>query len=314
MIAVICLFVLAVLILCADYAVFRIIFRSPNDTQNNDFSIPRSDQTDPLLEEITEMIRTLNAKPFERVGVTSFDGLRLAGRYYHRKDGAPLAILFHGYRGTPSRDFSGGTQFYFGEGFNVLMIEERAHCTSEGHVITFGVMERRDCLTWIDWARERFGETTPILLCGISMGAATVLMASGLELPDNVKGIVADAPFTSPREIIRKVAVDRKLPPWLVWALASLGARIFGRFDPTAADAAEAVKHSPVPILLIHGEDDRFVPCEMGRKIAAANPGKTELHTFPNAGHGLSFLVDRTRYERIARDFIRRVFERDESV
>jgi fermentation-respiration switch protein FrsA (DUF1100 family) len=303
-----CFLGLAAIVLCAAYAVFRIIFRSPNKWQNDDLNIPHSDQTDPLREEITEMIRTLNAKPFERVGITSFDGHRLSGRYYHRKDGAPLAILFHGYRGTPSRDFSGGTQFYFEEGFNVLMIEERAHCTSAGHVITFGVKERRDCLAWIEWARERFGERTPILLCGISMGAATVLMASGLELPDNVKGIIADAPFTSPKEIIKKVAVDRKLPPRPVWFLASLGARIFGGFDPTAADAAEAVKRSPVPILLIHGEDDRFVPCEMGRRIAAANPEKTELHTFPNAGHGLSFLVDRPRYERIARAFIKRVF------
>ncbi len=308
MIVLYCALALAAILLGAAYVTYRMVFYSPNKTQNDDFSLPVSDQTEPLLETIKAMIREVNAIPYERVSVTSFDGLRLAGRYYHQRDGAPLAILFHGYRGTPARDFSGGTQLYRDEGFNLLMIEERAHCTSEGHTVTFGVKERQDCLKWIEYAQKRFGEDTPVLLCGISMGAATVLMASGLRLPDWVKGIIADAPFTNPKEIIVKVCRDRKLPPRIVWPLLRLGARIYGGFDPTGADAAEAVKRSPVPILLIHGEDDRFVPCEMGRRIAAANPDRVELHTFPRAGHGLSFLVDRPRYKQIARTFFARVF------
>lgn len=308
MIILYCALALVGAVLCAAYVTFRIVFRSPNRTQNDDFCIPPSEQTEPLRDEIREMIRTLNAVPYERVGVTSFDGLRLNGRYYHKRDGAPVAILFHGYRGTPSRDFSGGTQLYFAAGFNVLMIEERAHCTSEGHVITFGVKERRDCLTWIDYARGRFGSDVPILLCGISMGASTVLMASGPALPENVRGIIADAPFTSPKAIICKVCRDRKLSPKLVWPFLRLGARLFGRFDPKDADATEAVRNARIPILLIHGEDDRFVPCEMGRAIAAANPELVELHTFPDAGHGLSFLIDRPRYERITAAFLKRIF------
>jgi fermentation-respiration switch protein FrsA (DUF1100 family) len=309
MIAVWCaaaLLCLAAVMLGIAYGTFSIVFRSPDKTQNDDFTIPQSDQMAPLRETVTEMIREVNAIPFERVGATSFDGLHLSGRYYPGKDGAPLAILFHGYRGTPSRDFSGGAQMYRSEGFRLLMVEERAHCTSEGHVITFGVKERQDCLTWIEWARDRFGDV-PILLCGISMGAATVLMASGLALPENVCGIIADAPFTSPKAIITKVLADRKLPPRFVWPFLWLGARVFGGFDPNAADAVKAVKQTPVPILLIHGEDDRFVPCEMGREIAKTNPDAVELHTFPNAGHGLSFLVDRPRYERIVRAFLHRV-------
>ena len=313
MVVLYCLSALIAVILCAAYVMFRLVFRSPNRTQNDDFCIPRSDQTEPLYDTITEMIRAVNALPYERVGVTSFDGLHLYGRYYHQKDGAPVAILFHGYRGTPSRDFSGGMQFYRSKGFNILMIEQRAHCTSEGHVIAFGVNERRDCMTWIDYVRGRFGPQTPVLLCGISMGAATVLMASGMALPENVKGVIADAPFTNPKEIIRKVCGDLRLPPRIIWPFLALGARIFGRFDLRAADAAEAVGRSPVPILLIHGEDDRFVPCEMGKRIAAAAPDTVELHTFPNAGHGLSFLVDRPRYERITEAFLARVLDRTEA-
>ena len=298
---------LIVIVLCVSYVVFRIVFLSPNRTQNDDYNLYYSEQMDPLCDTILDMIRTVNAIPFEPVSVMSTDGLRLSGRYYHQTDGAPLALLFHGYRGTPSRDFAGGAQSYLAAGFNLLMIEERAHCGSEGHTITFGVKERLDCLTWIDYARGRFGDQVRILLCGISMGASTVIMASGLQLPDNVKGIIADCPFTNPKEIIRKVCGDMKIPARIAWPFIWLGARIYGRFDPNSADASEAVRSTAVPILIIHGEDDRFVPCDMGRRIAAANPNMVELHTFPGAGHGLSFLIDQPTYERITKAFFDRV-------
>lgn len=241
--------------------------------------------------------------------MVSRDGLKLQARYYHQSDDAPLVLCFHGYRGTPFRDFSGGTGLYRSTGFNLLMVEQRAHCSSEGHTITFGVKERYDCLDWIKYARERFGEEREMLLAGISMGAATVLMASGLELPRNVRGVIADAPYTSPKAIIQKVCGDMGLPVRLAMPFASVAARVFGGFGLTDANAAEAVQHATVPILLIHGEDDRFVPCGMGREIAAAAPERVELHTFPNAGHGLSFLVDQPRYERITKDFFARVFQ-----
>lgn len=304
------LLILAVAVLAASYAVYRVAFHSPNRTQNDDYCISRGEQMDAQRDTIIGMIAKLNERPYEEVYITSDDGLRLRGRYYRGREGAPIVIGCHGYRGTPSRDFSGGTAMYLGAGFHLLMIEQRAHCGSEGHTITFGVRERYDCLRWIDYVRGRFGADRPILLGGISMGAATVLMASGLDLPDNVKGIVADAPYTSPGAIIRKVCGDLHIPAGLAWPFLWLGARLFGGFDLSQkdADAAEAVRAARVPILLIHGEDDRFVPCDMGRKIAAANPALIEIHTFPEAGHGLSFLVDRPRYERIAQDFFARVF------
>ena len=306
----VCLFVflaLALMVLVTAFVVFRLTFHSPNGQQNDDFYLGESEQVEPLRETIYGMIRALNDVPFESVSITSFDGLRLNGRYYHTADGAPLAILFHGYRGTAARDFSGGALSYLADGFNVLLIEQRAHGTSGGHVTTFAVNERKDCLSWVDYARVRFGEQVKIVLCGISMGAATVLMATGLDLPSCVKGVIADAPFTTPKEIIMRVSRDRKLPPHIVWWMANIGAALFGHFRLTGADAAEAVKQSRVPILVIHGEDDRYVPCDMGRRIAAANPDKVELATFPNAGHGLSYLIDRPRYEQITKAFLNRV-------
>ena len=288
------------------YGLYRYIFYSPIGRQNNDH--------DPILPPVCAdgaaragaLIERLNAIPYERVSIRSFDGLRLNGRYYHVHTGAPLALMCHGYRGTPSRDFSGGASLCMEIGYNVLLIEQRGHCSSEGHTISFGINERRDCLDWCRWASNRF--RVPILLVGISMGAATVLMASELDLPERVRGIVADCPFTSPEAIIRKVGRDQGFPISVALPLARLAARVFGGFSLSQpADAAEAVRHARVPILLIHGEADNFVPCEMSRAIAAANPEKISLHTFPGAGHGMSYLTDTDRYARLVKEFCVRV-------
>ena len=143
------------------------------------------------------------------------------------------------------------------------------------------------------------------------MGAGTVLMASQMDLPREVKGIIADCPFTSPEAIIRKVIRDLKISDQLTWPLVKLGARLYGHLDLDRwADAAEAVKETNIPVLVMHGDDDRFVPCDMSRQIAAANPKMVELHTFPGAGHGLSYLVDPKRYTRIVQDFTARALER----
>ena len=300
--------ILIVLFLAVCYGIYRFAFYSPNRTQNDDHSVAHTPQMDPMRDHIMEMIDAVRAIPYEPVSIRSHDGLELHAKYYHLRDGAPLDICFHGYRGTPARDFSGGTQIMRREGHNLLMIQERAQCGSGGHTITFGIQERYDCLDWLDYAIERFGPGTKIILVGISMGAATVLMASELLLPEQVAGIIADCPYTTPLAIIRKVSRDdMHLLPLTGGFFATAAARIFGRFRLNASSALEAVRHTRIPILLIHGEADHFVPCEMSREIHAANPDMTELHTFPDAGHGLSFLVDPERYETLVTSFSERV-------
>ncbi|MBR7148923.1 MAG: alpha/beta fold hydrolase [Firmicutes bacterium] len=257
---------------------------------------------------MARIFHQLNDRPCEFVTIESRDGLKLSGRYYHVKDGAPLDIGFHGYRSNPITDFSGGTELSFQMGHNVLLVDERAHGRSDGNTIGFGILERQDLLEWVNYAISRFGDDVKILLYGVSMGGATVLMASALDLPENVKGIIADCPFASPIEII--LDVGRKtmpwLPSWLVKPFAILGARIYGGFDLLETDASQEVAVSKVPILIIHGEDDRYVPCEMSN-LVSANPQLVERHTFPGAAHGISYLADTPRYHRIVKEFIAKV-------
>lgn len=291
-----------------EYEIFRYVFYSPLGRQNDDYQILAPIQTQEQYDRSSELIDKLRARAYERVSILSHDGLHLAGRYYHAADGAPLAILCHGYRGTPTRDFCGGAHICFDAGYNVLLIEQRAHCSSEGHTISYGINERYDVLDWTNYAVKRFGENQRILLAGISMGAATVLMASELNLPKQVRGILADCPYTSPAEIISTVGRAKGIPMKLALPMAELGARILGRFSLYSASALNAVRRAKVPILLIHGEADRFVPCEMSRRITEANPKLIELYTFPGAGHGLSYLVDTERYVNLVQEFCGRLF------
>ena len=257
---------------------------------------------DQFHDQMIELIKGSDILPYEQVSIKSFDKLTLYGRLYIVDEKAPIHIQFHGYRGQAVRDFSGGVRVPQENGHNVLLVDQRAHGKSEGHIITFGIKERKDVLSWVDFVKSRFGDEVKIVLEGISMGAATVLMASNFNMP-NVKAIFADCPYSSPKEIILKVSRSMGLPDFLSIPLLSFGALFYGHFNWNSATAVESVKDSKYPILIIHGRADRYVPIEMSRKIKGANPN-IRLEEFDDAAHGMSYMVDDARYKRIVKEFV----------
>ena len=307
MVLLILLCIVVAVLLGGGYYAYRVAFFSPKNDRDR---IPSTNghQYDPYREEMARVFKLLQDRPCEFVTIQSYDGLTLSGRYYHTKDGAPLDIGFHGYRSSPMTDFSGGSELSINLGHNVLLVDERAHGKSQGKTIAFGIKERWDVLSWVYYALERFGMDTKIVLYGVSMGAATVLMASDLDLPENVKGIIADCPYSSPKAIIRKVAKQMGLPAWLAWPFVKIGAKVYGGFDIDETDAARAVKNTKTPIMIIHGESDGFVPCEMS-DIVSENPECVTRYTFPGADHGISYLVDGDRYKKLVTEFMQNVLK-----
>lgn len=295
---------IAALILLISWYTYRTAFYAPPSRHCKPDDPLKGRQYEEVAEHLRRISRIMQKIPFEAVTIESFDGLKLYGRYYHLKDGAPLEILFHGYRSCAFRDCSGGHALARKMGFNTLVVDQRAHGESEGRVISFGVNERLDCQKWVQYAAARFGSDTPILLSGLSMGAATVLMASELELPENIVCIMADSPYSAPGAIIEKVCKDMHFPAVLCRPFIHLGALLYGHFRLGACSATDAVKSAKVPILLIHGEADHFVPCGMTNEIKAAGSSRIEAYTFPGAGHGLSYIIDPLRYERIIFHFL----------
>jgi fermentation-respiration switch protein FrsA (DUF1100 family) len=228
------------------------------------------------------------------------------GHYYHFKEGAPLKIIFHGWRSTYLRDCGGGAVMAWKAGYNLLLVDQRALGKSEGRTITFGIKEKYDCLSWVNYSIERFGEDVQIILGGISMGAATVMMTAGNPLPPQVKYVLADCGYTSPKEIISKVMRDMKLPPALLYPCATLGARLFGHFDLNEDSPLEAMARCRVPVVFAHGDADDFVPYDMSVRLCEVCTGRhKKLVTVHGAGHGLAFPVGRDEYVRELLEFKR---------
>jgi fermentation-respiration switch protein FrsA (DUF1100 family) len=307
--------VLVLLLISAGaWYAYSMCFYSPTSHRITPEEPLKGEQYDAVSAHIFRMSHIMEKIPFEEVSIMSHDGLKLYGRYYHVKDGAPIELLFHGYRSHPFRDCSGGHALSRKMGFNALVVDQRAHGASEGKTIAFGIQERHDVRGWLRYCVNRFGKSVPMILSGLSMGAATVLMASDEELPSNVKCIIADSPYSSPVAIIEKVCKDERYPVSLCRPFLHLGATMYGRFSLNETSAKAAVAKATLPILLIHGEDDRFVPCSMTHEIAVRSASYTEVQTFPEAGHGLCYMTDPRRYERIVYDFFCRIPELKDSI
>ena len=293
------------LIFAISYWTYVVTFYSPKKRNYNVFDIPIGEQYDAYRDKMVGFIKDMGVASYESVHIIAHDGTKLFARYYHVSDDGPIEIQFHGYRGTGIRDFCSNCKLAWKLGRNTLIVDQRAIGQSGGATITFGIKERFDVLAWVEYAQARFGQDASVYLSGVSMGAATVLMASGLPLPKCVKGIVADCPFSSPEDVIQAVAKDRGYPPKLVLPFIKLGARVFGGFHLTQTTAEKEVKKAQVPIIIIHGEDDRLVPYQMSEKIYLANPDKIRYELFKGAGHGLSYMVDDEKYKQIIIDFYR---------
>jgi len=243
------------------------------------------------------------------VSITSFDGLKLAGTWLETENPKGTIILAHGYRSCKLVEFSMVLDFYQSYGLNILLPDQRAHGKSEGRIITFGVKECQDMKKWIEWINENQNDR-PIILSGLSMGASTVLFLADEALPANVKGIIGDCGFTSPWEIISCVFRNvTHLPAGPSLWVAELFARIFGGFSLREKNTKEVLQNSKLPVLMVHGTEDGFVPCEMTKQGYAACTGEKEIFLVEGADHGLSFLKDSQRYKEKVLAFLDRNLE-----
>lgn len=292
------LLALVVFVLLLTYVLFLVVFYVPDRKEKHsaEIQLPPGEIYEVFWEDMRRWALETRELPFVEMSITSFDGLKLYGKYYECIPGAPIELMFHGYRGSAERDLPGGVQRCFQVGHNALLVDQRCAGRSDGYVISFGINEHRDCLQWIDHMIGYFGSDVQIILTGISMGASTVLMASGKELPRNVIGVLADCGFHSPKEIIISVAKSMHLPARALYPLVKFGAKLFGHFDLEEYTPVEAMKTCKVPVIFFHGVTDDYVPCYMSRINYDACHTKKKLVLIPGAGHGLSYPVSPQEY------------------
>lgn len=308
MIIVLTLLALMLLAVCVclgiAYYCFRVgYYASRKPLPEGAFDLPEGEIYEKHYESMKHWILEARSMPRQTFTIRSFDGLKLSANFYEYAPGAPIEIMFHGYRGSAERDLSCGIPRCFKLGRSAFIVDQRCSGDSEGNVITFGINEHKDCLAWIDFVIGHFGPDVKIILTGLSMGASTVMMAGGKELPRNVIGILADCGYHSQKEIICKTIREKGLSPQIFYPFAKLGARIYGHFDLEETTPVEALKNCKVPVLFVHGDADTFVPCEMSRLSYEACASRKQLLLIPGAGHGLAYPEGKEAYLSAAREF-----------
>lgn len=250
-----------------------------------------------------EARENLEKTAFEPLEITSKDGLKLRGKLYRPTEQSDKAVIcVHGYRGTGVKDMAAIAPVFLGNGYNVLLVDNRAHGDSEGSIIGFGITDRFDVLAWIDKITEVL-PLAAVYLYGVSMGASSVIMAAEFA-PLVVKGIIADCGFTTPYEqfthLFRTVA---HFPPFFIMPILRAFAKKYAGFDIKSVDTREILSKTDLPVLLLHGENDTFVPPYMSEQNAAAAKN-AELIIIKSAKHAKSHFTAREVYEQSVLDFM----------
>ena len=287
------------------YVGFRAAILRGHELNIRDRDSYRGTSWDKYHDEIMEGIEWIESHERERVEIVSEDGLRLVGRLTLNPGAKGIVLMFHGYRTHPEIDFSASSHVYYNAGNHILHIDQRASGESEGKYIGFGVLESRDCRQWCEYAVQRFGADIKIYLGGLSMGASTVLMAAGRNLPENVSGIVADSAFSSPAEIIqKKIHQSYKIKGLLLTMSIGVFSRLLAHYSLRELSIPEIMEMNTIPVFFVHGKADSLVPVEMTERAAEACRAPKQVLFVDGAEHGTGYLEDNDNYRRMLSEFV----------
>ena len=307
----------AALIITAYY-IYRGVFVYPKTERDEADYIPDSALYCGMEADLAGCMKNMKNDSSKELSVTSYDGLRLCGRLYEGDADAPVVIFFHGYHGTHMRDGYGMFRFCREHGYRILLVDERAHGKSDGDTITFGIKEMHDCLSWIKMVDNMYTGNAGIIIAGVSMGASAVLMAAGYKggtaIPRSVIAVISDCAFTSVRDIIKSMCQKLHYPVHISYALAWLGALVFGHINigsPAVASAEAAVSGIRIPVLFIHGSNDSVVPSSMCDRLYNACTAYKEQIMINGSDHAVNALTDYNAYAAAVGEFIKRYTKGD---
>lgn len=254
----------------------------------------RSEDQSPLVRMRWRTKAYMDELSHDKLTMTSRDGLKLSARFFPNGGTDKVAIILHGWHSRPWWDFGKSFDILYDAGYAVLAVAQRAQGDSEGKYLTYGAKESEDLLDWIDLLLKRYGERLSIAIMGVSMGAATVLCATGKPLPKQVKCAVADCSFTSAADMFR-CTMKGKYP--IARKLGQFYARLLAHVRYRDAAPIRAVTRSDTPTLFLHGDKDDFVPYPMMRQLydACAAPVK-ETWSSPGAIHAEAAMQNPEEY------------------
>ena len=247
-------------------------------------------------------LEEIHALPAEALELTSHDSLTLTAVYYPGSSDVTV-ICAHGYTSHAEREWAFPGLFYHALGYNVLIPYQRAHGPSGGDYITFGALEHRDLLGWVDLVNQK----TPngrIVLHGLSMGGGIVLNVCNKPM-QNVCALIADAPSTSIKEFfvnISRSAFKKEGDAVAAHALAIFKKK-FG-VDAEDFEATKLIKNCRYPLLLAAGSNEgREAQFE---ELRQRNPQPTEIVILPGCDHGNGMYKQTETYQSAIKQFLSR--------
>ena len=284
-----------------------------------DRTIPRQDTLRVDISEMADMLKWEEYKKFmipnrewleqqelEHITITARDGIELHANYFPAENSSnKLVICNHGYTGRGMKDCASIAVFFHKIGYDCLLVDHRGHGDSEGDYIGFGILDRYDCLRWIQYVNNRFENSKQILLYGVSMGATTALMVTGFpEVENSAKAVIADCAFTSPHEVFRHILKrDYHLPEFPIMNINNAMCRKKAGYGFDDYSTLDAVRSTNIPVLFIHGAEDNFVPVYMSRQNYDICSSEKDIMIVENAGHGASYYENVPAYEEKIKSF-----------
>ena len=255
----------------------------------------------PYRREIDEASARLGSLRFEPVSIEARDGTTLRGKYY-RCGSDKLAILVHGYNASAMSNFCVSGLALYDRGYSLLMIDERAHGESGGRKTGFGLLERYDVLTWLDWAEKNAAEKS-FFIYGISMGSAALAFSADKLDEVRVKALCFDCGFVSPREQMRLIAKKHHIPGRIMIPFIRILAKIFIGEDINDT-VIGPLSRSKIPSVFMYGGCDRTIPMSDGREYFAASAAPKLMLIAPEAEHTMCFIAGGEEIRKPFFDFI----------
>lgn len=242
-------------------------------------------------------IAWLAGQDMEKMSLESEDGLMLSGYYLEADNPKRTIFLFHGWRGSWRWDFADHAKVFHENNCNLLFVDQRAHGASDGKYIGFGVLEQKDCLSWIKKIKQLKKQDIPCYLMGVSMGAATVMMASNQVEEKDISGIIADSGFVSPYDMVNIFAHDmmKMKDKTAVDQVNRICVKKAG-YDLKQCRTTDSLRNCRVPILFVHGSSDKFVPAQRSIQNYDSCASQKDILLIQGAEHCKSFLKDENGY------------------
>ena len=254
------------------------------------------------------------SRNWQDIRMPSRFGYSLTGTFIPNQQTTDKTLIFlHGFSESRLAGLS-YLNIYLNAGYNLLLVDSRAHGESGGQSVTWGVYEKHDVDQWVDWLRHRFPKGT-IGMHGISMGAATALLHAGLnEANKRVSFYIADSAYSDLESLLadqmsQRLQLPGNIPPQVLLPYANAVTYLRARFTFGAASPLRVVQQVTTPVLYIHGEADRLVPASMSQQLYSMTKGQRQIQLFPRADHVSSIYTDRSRYRIVVQGFARSIQE-----